>query len=216
VNSTSGATTKLLAWGTSFTAPHVRRKFARSIAAAFWLLLVTAVAIVLTAIAVAMDTTTPLTLERVIAACLGSVASGLFGTMATVVSLETLRARRTEKEQRVEYLNRLRSTDRSVVAGTIEELRSKKLIDSGYLDGADLRGVDFSGLDLRSARLVGAKLDGADLRGTMLYGADLRYTSLKDAQVSDKTNLHLCKCTGAVTSGISDDLLKLCGLPQTN
>lgn len=191
--------------------PNKRKKLGQLAIALFWLLAVSFAAIVLTAITVAMDPA-PLTIERVVAVCVSGIASGLFGTITTVVSLEVLRARRAEQAQRTEHLARLRSTDRATVSSVIEELRGKGLLEGGYLDGSDLAGVNFAGLNLRGARFVRSKLDGADLRDTMLYAADLRFASLKDVKVSESTNLYLCHLEGAALSGIDADLLTKYGL----
>jgi hypothetical protein len=178
-----------------------------------WLTVVTGVALGVTAISERLKDP-KVVWTTIFASSLGSIAAGLFGAVATVLSLEVLRARRVEQEQKAALLSRLRSRDRSTVLAAVEELRSRRLLDSGYLDGADLRGAIFSDADLRGMRAVGARLDGAELTGATLYGADIRFASLKDVTLSEATNLRLCRWDGADLTGIDGSLLRECGLPH--
>lgn len=199
----------------SLIAPEQRGRCARILLGTLWSLLVCALAIGLTGWALRMTNPTATT-EMLLATSLASVGSGLFGTVATVVSLELLRSRRAEREQKSAILIRLRSNDLTTVARAVEELRSSRRLESGYLDQADLRGACLRGLDLRRMRAVGARLDGANLTDTVMYGADLRYSSLADIQISDATNLHACRLEGANFDGVDPSKLRSMGVLVTD
>lgn len=203
----------ILALGASLGAPYLWRRWARVILGLVWLLIVTAIAFGVTVISERIRDPKVLW-ATIFASSLGSIAAGLFGAVATVLSLEVLRARRVEREERATFLSRLRSRDRGTVSAAIEELRSRRLLDSGYLDGADLRGVVFAETDLRGMRAVAARFDGADLTNAVLYGADIRFASLRDVTLSGATNLRLCKWHGADLTGVDGSLLRECGLPH--
>lgn len=206
------ALSELLALG---GAPHYRKRLGQFVLGLVWIVVVSLVAIALTVAAERMKDP-KVGWGAVSSAALASVASGLFGAVTTVVSLEMLRSRRAEREQKKAMLIRLRSADSGAVSGAVEELRSRELLEAGYLDRADLRGAGLRGLDLRGLRAVGACLDGADLRDTMLYGADLRFASMKDVQLSDSTNLRLCNCAGANLDGVDSALLLHCGVRRSS
>ena len=204
---------RLLALGS----PYRWRRRLRALEGLIWFLVVCAAAIAITAFSVQAASppegeklVTPT--QLVIAACLSSLASGLIGTVATVISLEILRSRRLERQERDSFISRLRSTNADIVAEAIEELRSRGLLVNGYLDRADLRGTALQGLNLRSLRAVGAQFDGSDLTATMLYKADFRYSLLRDVKVTGATNLHMCKADGADFAGVDRALLVSCGL----
>lgn len=196
-------------------APHYRKRLGQFMLGLVWIVVVSGVAFALTV--VAERTKEPgVAWGTVYSASLASIASGLFGAVTTVVSLEMLRSRRAERDQKKALLIRLRSADSAAVSEAVEELRSRELLEAGYLDRADLRGVRLRGLDLRGLRAVGAFLDGADLRETMLYGADLRFASMKDVQLSESTNLRLCNCAGADFDGVDSALLLRCGVRRAS
>ena len=197
--------------------PYRRRRWLRALKGFVWFLVICSAAIVITAVSV-LAASPPegaklvTTTQLVLAACLSSLASGLIGTVATVISLEVLRSRRLERQERDTFISRLRSTNAEIVAEAVEDLRSRGLLVNGYLDQADLRGTALQQLNLRSLRAVGAQFDGSDLTATMLYEADLRYSLLRDVKVTGATNLHMCKADGADFAGVDRALLASCGL----
>jgi uncharacterized protein YjbI with pentapeptide repeats len=82
-----------------------------------------------------------------------------------------------------QLMDKLKSSDKAVVAQAISTLRQQGWHSDGSLNGIDLRGAN-----LRGAFMLAADMSEADLRGVDIRGADLLYTNLHRAKL-DRADL---------------------------
>ncbi len=162
-----------------------------------WLVAMCFVAVAVTALSVWISTGEVGRVETA-SSLLSSLAGGLIGAAATVISLDWIQSARASKARRAGIRVGLLSRDQARISALLQDLRESGELGSGYLDGMRLDDVELVNQNLSGMRLARASLVGADLRGSDLSSADFRSSDFTDADLTETRGLH-CDLRGCKT-----------------
>lgn len=125
----------------------------------------------------------------------------------TILVLDRLADRRSEKELKESLLARAKSRNNAVASGAIDEIRAR-----GWLTGEDglLKGAVLHDANLEKVNLRAANLAGADLWEANLAEANLMYANLADAEM-EQANLTHASVEEANLSGGNFEKANLAG-----
>ena len=112
----------------------------------------------------------------------------LISIALTVIVIESLNQRRTERERKEELISQMGSPDNSFAVEAVRILRQKGWLEDGSLQKAYLRDAKLKDADLEFANLQAAYLGGGELQGANLGSVNLKNATLS---ISDLKATHL-------------------------